>query len=245
MHPEAALGSPSPSRSRPAEQSILVVEDDPAMAEVLETSLAARGMAVSVESTGGGALDAAGLSEPDLVILDLGLPDMDGIEVCRQLRRWSANPILVLSADGAEDRKVAALDEGANDYVTKPFSMNELLARMRVALRHRALVAAIVDPTVIVLGDLTIDTGARTARIGGDALELTRKQFDLLVTLARNPGRVLTHHTLLDLAWGAGGGTTESLRVHVTHLRQKLGSGPERPQVLTSPGTGYSLSMPG
>jgi two-component system KDP operon response regulator KdpE len=242
VHPEAALGSRSPSRSDP---SILVVEDDPAMAEVLETSLSARGMAVSVQRTGGGALDAATLVEPDLVILDLGLPDIDGIEVCRQLRRWSANPILVLSADGAEDRKVAALDEGANDYVTKPFSMNELLARMRVALRHRALVAAVVDPAVLELGDLRVDTGARVARSSDGTLDLTRREFDLLAALARNPGRVLTHRTLLRLAWGEAGGSTESLRVHVTHLRRKLGTGPERPQVVTSPGTGYSLSLPG
>ena len=213
------------------------------MAEVLETALAARGMAVAVAPTAGGALEAAGVTEPDLVILDLGLPDMDGIEVCRRLRRWSANPILVLSADGAEDRKVAALDEGANDYVTKPFSMNELLARMRAALRHRALVSAIVDPAVLALGDLQVDSGARTARVAGERLELTRREFDLLATLARNPGRVLTHHTLLDLAWGPAGGSTESLRVHVTHLRQKLGSGAGRPQILTSPGTGYSLSL--
>jgi two-component system KDP operon response regulator KdpE len=224
---------------------VLVVEDDAALSDVLQTALVARGMTVSLASTGGAALDQAGAFEPDLVILDLGLPDMDGIEVCRQLRRWSANPILVLSADGAEDRKVAALDEGADDYVTKPFSMPELLARMRVALRHRELVGAVHDPAALEIGDLRIDTGARSVHAGTLELELTRKEFDLVAVLARNPGRVLTHGMLLERVWRGEGGSTESLRVHVTHLRKKLGTGPERPQIRTAPGTGYQLALPG
>jgi two-component system KDP operon response regulator KdpE len=213
------------------------------MAEVLDTALSARGMSVVVAPTGEAALASAGVREPDLVILDLGLPDMDGIEVCRELRRWTPNPVVVLSADGAEERMVAALDAGADDYVTKPFSMPELLARMRVAFRHRRVLASVVDPAVVTVGDLVVDTGARRAAAGGAVLELTRREFDLLAVLARNAGRVLTHRTLLEVAWGSDG-TTESLRVHVTHLRKKLGAGADRPVVLTDPGTGYRLALP-
>ena len=214
------------------------------MAEVLRTALEARGLDVAVSRTGGGGLDAARIAEPDLVILDLGLPDMDGIEVCRQLRRWSANPILVLSADGAEDRKVAALDEGADDYVTKPFSMSELLARMRVAFRHRRVAATVLDAGPIVVGDLVVDVAGRSVHVGEERLVLTRKEFALLALLARNPGKVITHATLIDQAWGSpSAGTTESLRVHVTHLRQKIGTGPDRPRILTDPGTGYRLAL--
>jgi two-component system KDP operon response regulator KdpE len=221
-----------------------VVEDEPAVADVVATALRARGHAVRVAVTGGSALDEASVSEPDLVILDLGLPDLDGIDVCRQLRRWSHNPIIVLSADGAEDRKVAALDEGADDYVTKPFSMPELLARMRVAFRHRQLVGAVLDPARFELGDLSIDTGARVATVDGRDLELTRMEFDVLALLARTPGRVFTHGTILEHVGGPRStGTTGSLRVHVTHLRRKLGDGPRRPQIETDPGVGYRLVL--
>jgi two-component system KDP operon response regulator KdpE len=224
---------------------ILLVEDDPAVAEVVETALRARGYRVTVAPTGTAGIEAGWRDAPDVVILDLGLPDVDGIEVCRALRTWYANPIIVLSADGAEDRKVAALDEGADDYVTKPFSMPELLARLRVALRHRRLVATVADPTVVAVGDLVLDPGGRQATVDGGPLELTRKEFDLLALLARQPGRVLTHGAILDHVWGAraDAGTT-SLRVHVTQLRRKLGEGPGRPRLLTEPGVGYRLVAP-
>ncbi len=244
MTPQQAVhGSPSPSPSET--YSILVVEDERAVAEVVSTALRTRGHDVRVAVTGASALDDAASAEPDLVILDLGLPDIDGIEVCRRLRRWLANPIIVLSADGAEDRKVAALDAGADDYVTKPFSMPELLARMRVAFRHRRLVHTAVDPARLELGDLVIDTGSRTAVAGGETLDLTRKEFDFLALLARNPGRVFTHGTIIEQLWGStAGGSTGSLRVHVTNLRRKLGEAPDRPQVLTDPGVGYRLVLP-
>jgi two-component system KDP operon response regulator KdpE len=224
---------------------ILLVEDDPAGAEIVAGALASRHYAVEVVQRGTDALVATAEQEPDIVILDLGLPDVDGIEVCRRLRAWFAHPIIVLSADGAEDRKVAALDEGADDYVTKPFSVPELLARLRVALRHRRLAAAVADSTVLTLGDLVIDTGAHEVLAGSERLDLTPKEFGLLELLARNPGRVLTHGALLGQVWGSGHGSrTASLRVHVTQLRKKLGVGPGRPRLLSEPGVGYRLVLP-
>jgi two-component system KDP operon response regulator KdpE len=182
------------------------------------------------------------LGEVDVVILDLGLPDIDGAEVCLRLRRWFRNPIVVLSADGDEDRKVAALEGGADDYVTKPFSMPELVARLGVALRHRAAVATAIDPVAVSIGDLRLDEGAHVATVGGVPLPLARKEFALLAILARNPGRVLTHHWLLSRVWGTSDpAKTETLRVHINQLRRKLGEGPQRPKVLTEPGVGYRL----
>src|SRR6202022_803680 len=141
--------------------------------------------------------------DPAVVILDLGLPDLDGIEVCRRMREWSQSPIIVVTADGAEDRKILALDEGADDYITKPFSMPELLARVRVAVRHRRALAAIVDHQYIEVGSLRIDVAGHTATIEGEELELRRKLFALLVVLARNAGSVMTHRTLVDQVWGS------------------------------------------
>ena len=192
------------------------------------------------------ALDLAFELEPDIVILDLGLPDIDGSDVCRHLRRWYRGPIVVLSADGDEDRKIEALDEGADDYVTKPFSMRELLARLRVALRHGAAVAQAADPTVISVGDLQVDREAHVATLAGAPLPLARKEFALLAELARHRGRVLTHKALLAQVWGtADPAKTETLRVHVNQLRRKLGDGPRRPQLLTAAGVGYRLVEPG
>ena len=223
-----------------------MVEDEPAVAEIVSTALAARGYRVEVSASGGDALRCASLDEPDIVILDLGLPDIDGVEVCRQLRRWFANPIIVLSADGAEDRKVAALDEGADDYVTKPFSMPELLARLRVAVRHRLMVGSTVDPAVLSAGDVVVDTGAYSVRVGGQVVAMTRRELGLLAALLRQPGRVLTHRVLLERVWRSSPATAslESLRVHVAQLRKKLGSGPERPRIVTEPGIGYRLLAP-
>jgi two-component system KDP operon response regulator KdpE len=224
--------------------SLLVVEDDRSLAAVVSTALDARGYRVTVARTGRAALELASLEEPDLVLLDLGLPDIDGIEVCRELRRWYRHPILVLSADGAEDRKIGALDEGADDYVTKPFSMPELFARVRVALRHRAAMAAVVDATVIDVGSLQIDTGAYTVTVDHEPVDLTPKEFALLVLLARNPSRVITHNTCFEHVWrDPEHATNEALRVHVAQLRKKLGDGPHTPRVVTEPGVGYRLVM--
>lgn len=237
--PAAAPRSSSSSPS--TDTSVLVVEDDDSVAEVIATALQRRGYAVEVAATAQQAHERVALREPDLVLLDLGLPDRDGLDLCGDLRGWFRNPIIVITADGDEDRKVAALDLGADDYVTKPFSMAELLARVRVGVRHRALLAAVVDAQDLVVGDVVVDTGAHAATAAGEELTLTRKEFGLLALLARNPGRLLSHRTILDQVWGPEGGTTESLRVHVTNLRKKLGDGADRPQIVTEPGVGYRL----
>jgi two-component system KDP operon response regulator KdpE len=224
---------------------MLVVEDEPAMAEIVASALRARGHHVDVVGTGQEALDHVSLHEVDVVILDLGLPDLDGAEVCRRLRRWFRNPILVLSADGDDQRKVGALEGGADDYVTKPFSMPELLARLAVALRHRDAVASAIDPARMRVGDLSVDEGAHVATLAGAPLPLARKEFALLAVLARNPGRVLTHDSLLTRVWGTTDrAKTETLRVHVNQLRRKLGDGPLRPKLVTEPGVGYRLVEP-
>jgi two-component system KDP operon response regulator KdpE len=225
--------------------TVLVVEDEPAVAEILATALRARGNVVEVAATGREALHLASVLEPDLVVLDLGLPDIDGVEVCAHLRRWFLNPIVVLSADGDEQRKIAALDGGADDYVTKPFSMPELLARVRVAMRHREAVSTALDPAGLVIGALHLDTAAHHATIVGVPLRLAPKEFALLAVLARNCGRVLTHSALLSHVWGSPDpAKTRALRGLVTQLRKQLGEGPDRPRILTDAGVGYRLLAP-
>jgi two-component system KDP operon response regulator KdpE len=226
------------------EASVLLVEDDRALAQVLELALSARGYSVVSVATGAGGLEAASVSLPDVVVLDLGLPDLDGIEVCRQLRRWYLNPIVVLSADGDEVRKITALDAGADDYVTKPFSMPEVLARVRVALRHRQAVAAVADDAVLRLGPLVIDTGAREVAVDGERIELARMEYELLLLLAHNAGKVLTHQALARRLWpGETADRSESLRWHIMRVRKKLGTGVGAPHLLTEPGVGYRLTV--
>jgi two-component system KDP operon response regulator KdpE len=224
---------------------VLVIEDEVAIAEVVARALVARGFTVRIALDGRSGLDATAFEEPDVVILDLGLPDIDGIDVCRRIRTWSQNPIIVLSADGAEDRKIAALDEGADDYVTKPFSMPELLARVRVAVRYRRLLARAIDSALLTLGDVVIDTGSRDVRVAGESIDLTRIEFDLLELFARNPGKVLTQRMIVDQVWEhPKASTAKSLRVHVLYLRRKLGEGARRVQIVTEPGVGYRLVLP-
>ncbi len=227
-----------------ADLDVLVVEDDPVVAEILAAALDAHGYRVRTATAGVEALDMAGVDVPDVVILDLGLPDLDGTDVCRRLRQLSGNPIIVLSADGTEERKIAALDAGADDYVTKPFSMPELLARLRVAERHRHVIAMVVDDRVLVVGDVMIDTAAHVVSVAGTTTPFTRNEFALLSVLARNAPKVLTHGAILDHVWGGRGGGTGSLRMHVLQLRRKLGTGPSRPRVVTVPGTGYRFVLP-
>jgi two-component system KDP operon response regulator KdpE len=226
---------------------LLVVEDEPAMATVITEAFVARGYGVRTVSSGAAAIASAAEQPPAVVVLDLGLPDMDGLDVCRRIRAWSEVPIIVLTADGAEDRKIAALDIGADDYVTKPFSMRELLARVRVALRHQT--GRGPDESVLTVGDLVLDVAHHVVTVAGVPVDLTPRQFDMLAVLARYPGRVLTHRLILAEVWGPeGAGHVEYLRVYARSLRQKLGEDPERPRLITEPGVGYRLvdrSAPG
>lgn len=227
-----------------ASETILLVEDDRSMTRIVSAALKARGYKVVPVASGKAALSAAARDNPAVVLLDLGLPDIDGIDVCRELRSWSSVPIIVVTADGADERKVTALDEGADDYVTKPFSTPELLARVRVALRHRRA-AGLVDRTVIDLGDLRIDLGRRQVWVAGREVDLAPKEFALLTLLARHAGRVLTHRAILEEVWGADAvRETQHLRVYAGMLRRKLGDDPAHPRLITEPGVGYRLVNP-
>jgi two-component system KDP operon response regulator KdpE len=222
-----------------------VVDDEPAITRALIAAFEARGYAVTAVGTGREALERIAGTPPAVVVLDLGLPDVDGIEVCRRVRAWSNVPIVVLTAEGAEHRKVAALDEGADDYVTKPFSMPELLARVRVALRHRRPGGPGLDESVLDVGDLRVDVAQRQVTVAGQPVELTPKEFGFLAALARYPGRVLTHRMILQMVWGPEyGEETQYLRVYAGQLRKKLRDDPAAPRLVTEPGVGYRLVDP-
>ena len=244
-----APGSSSPFPSTMADAPgavVLVVDDEPAIVRALRAALEARRYVVAVAATGQEAIEVAASRPLDAIILDLGLPDLDGVEVATRIRQWSEVPIIVLTVEGAEDRKVQALDEGADDYVTKPFSMPELLARVRVALRNRRRVDSDDPGAVLEVGDLRVDLAARQAWVDTEPIDLTPKEFALLAVLARHPGRVLTHRTLLQEVWGPAYGTeTQYLRVYASQLRKKLKDDPERPRLVTEPGVGYRLVASG
>ncbi len=225
---------------------VLVVDDEPGIQRALTSALEARGHHVMAATTGAEALAAATRRSPDVVILDLGLPDIDGIEVCRRLRQWSEVPIIVLTAEGSEHRKVEALDEGADDYVTKPFSTPELLARVRVALRHRrAPHSETEDEAVLTVGGLVVDIPGHRVIVDGRRVDLTPKEFAFLATLARHPGRVITQRMLLAEVWGPEyESETQYLRVYASQLRKKLGEDAQRPRLITEPGVGYRLVDP-
>ncbi len=226
---------------------ILVVDDDPSLLKALRIGLTARGEEVLTAHTGTEAIDQVALAAPDLVILDLGLPDMDGIEVCRRIRAFSTVPVVVLSAYGDEGRKVEALDGGADDFVTKPFGMAELEARLRVALRHAAARQAGGAETAqeLDVGDLHLDLVHRMASLGSEALQLTSKEFDLLAYLARHAGKVCTHHMILKDVWGPGYGIESNyVRVYTHRLRKKLGD-EDGSMLKTVPGIGYQLLAEG
>jgi two-component system KDP operon response regulator KdpE len=221
---------------------ILIVDDEPAILATMAPLLRARGYTVATATNGYGAIDAVARTPPDLVILDLGLPDLDGVEVCRRLREGRNLPIVVLSARDAERDKVAALDAGADDYVTKPFGSEELLARIRAALRRSETTPA--GAGILVRGDLTIDIDRRRVTRGDDEIRLTPKELELLLFLAQRPGRVLTHRTILTAIWGAQAvDQPEHLRVLVNALRRKIEEDPARPRyVLTDPWIGYRFA---
>jgi two-component system KDP operon response regulator KdpE len=220
---------------------ILIVDDEPAILATMAPLLRARGYEVATATSGYAALEAVDRQAPQLVILDLGLPDLDGIDVCRRLREGRSMPILVLSARGGEQDKVAALDGGADDYVTKPFGAEELLARIRVALRRTDHAA---PAGIIRRGDLTIDVDRRRVARGGEDLRLTPKELDLLLVLAQHPGRVLTHRAILKAVWGPNAvNQPEHLRVLVNALRRKLERDPAQPQYIrTEPWVGYRFA---
>jgi len=221
---------------------ILVVDDEPGIVRAVQANLSAHGFQVDTAGTGSAAIESYGLRRPDVIILDLGLPDMDGTDVIRHVRATSSTPIVVLSVRGAEREKVGALDLGADDYLTKPFGIDELLARVRVALRHAAGANAGAD-AVFRSGDLEVDVASRTVRQAGEDIHLTPTEYDLLRALAAHPGRLLTDRMLLQAVWGPQyGDEAHYLHVYVARLRKKIEPDPQQPRyLLTEPGVGYRL----
>jgi two-component system KDP operon response regulator KdpE len=223
-------------------QRVLVVDDEPQFLRALQTNLRGAGYDVTTATTAEEALSTAALKPPEAIILDLLLPDRRGTDVCRELRRWTDAPIILVSAVGDEAEKIAALDAGADDYVTKPFAIGELLARLRAVLRR---VGSATEPT-LEIGELRLDLDKRSVSIRGEAVHLTPHEFELLRLLARNEGKLLTHKTILREVWGPAYQMESSyLHVYVSQLRRKLEPDPARPRyILTEPGAGYRLVNP-
>lgn len=222
---------------------ILVVDDERPIRRFLRTALTAEGYEVEEATTGEEAINHIVQSTPDLLILDLGLPDITGLEVTRRLREWTSLPIIILSVQDQEADKIAALDVGADDYLTKPFGIGELLARMRVALRHQ--LQTLSNDPIFRTGDLEVDLGRRKVKMAGYDLPLTPTEYDLLKVLVHHAGKVLTHNQLLREVRG-GGYSDEShlLRVHMSNLRRKIEPDPNRPQyIITESGVGYRLLL--
>ena len=226
----------------PNRPTVLVIEDETAIRRFLRAGLESQGYRLLEATNGQDGIAHTSMHSPDLLLLDLGLPDLDGFEVVRRIREWSQVPILVLSAREKEGDKIRALDSGADDYVTKPFAMGELLARMRAALRRRAREGAGDEPTAE-FGELRLDFALRRVTLAGEEVKLTPTEYRLLTALAKRPGRVLTHDQLLREVWGPTQVTQHHyLRVYMAQLRQKLEEIPARPRyLLTEPGVGYRL----
>jgi two-component system KDP operon response regulator KdpE len=227
-----------------SKKRILVVDDEQQITMVMRSGLTKHGFDVRVASEGESALELFELWTPDLVITDLSMPNMDGLEVCRRLRAVSKVPIIVLSVKGDEAVKIEALDAGADDYVTKPFAMGEFLARVRAGLRRSPEVRE--QETILEEADFRIDLQTRQVQVCGKEIHLTPKEFDVLVYLMRNAGKVLTHHTVLGAVWGGNSvDQAEYLRVFILRLRKKIEEDPARPRyILTEPGAGYRLVEP-
>ncbi|MCX6320262.1 MAG: response regulator [Bacteroidia bacterium] len=219
-------------------ETILIIDDEVQIRRLLEITLSSSGYKISEAATGKDGLIAAATHHPALIILDLGLPDSDGIEILKKLREWYQKPIIILSARNSEEDIVHALDNGANDYLTKPFRTGELLARIRVAIRQNL---GADDNPILTFGSLSIDLANHTARKNGEILKLTSTEFSLLALLAKNSGRVMTHQNILKEIWGFGYvGQTQYLRVFVAQLRKKIEDDPAKPQLLiTESGIGY------
>ncbi len=220
---------------------VLVVDDEPAIQRFLLTALTAEGYSVFAATNGNDALAQVAAHRPDLIVLDLGLPDMDGSQVTHRVREWSSAPIIILSVRGQEADKIEALDAGADDYLTKPFSVGELLARMRVALR-RATPSTTGEP--FVSGELSVDLAKRAVTLAGREVRLTPTEYDILRVLVSHAGRVLTHDQILREVWGAGyEQEAHMLRVNVSNLRRKIEADASRPRhIVTEPGVGYRLT---
>jgi two-component system, OmpR family, KDP operon response regulator KdpE len=225
---------------------ILVAEDEPQMGRLLQAGLSARGYEVTIATDGQQVLELVMNWQPDVLLLDLGLPLVDGLEVCRQVRSWSQLPIIVLTVRDTEDEKVAALDLGADDYLTKPFSMKELLARIRVTLRHAARTLELEEPTLR-FGELQIDRAHRVVAVRDQKIHLTPTEYDLLCVLATHIGKVLTHRMLLRAVWGAAyEQDVPTLRVFITQLRHKIEPDPAHPiYIRTEPAIGYRFDPDG
>lgn len=217
---------------------ILVVDDERPIRRFLRTSLAAHGFEIHEAASGEEALVMAANTRPDLIILDLGLPDIDGIEVTRRLREWTQIPIIILSVKEQESDKINALDAGADDYLTKPFGVGELTARIRVAMRHAAPVE---NQPVFQVDDLVVDQVRRRVTVGGAEVSLTPTEYDLLKLLIKHAGKVITHHQILDQVWGSAYADQSHLvRVNISNLRHKIEADPTQPRfVITEPGVGY------
>jgi two-component system KDP operon response regulator KdpE len=229
--------------SEPEGASILLIEDEPQIRRFLRASLGAQGYRLVEAVTGEDGLLQAATRQPDLVLLDLGLPDLDGVDVIRRLREWASIPIIVLSARGQERDKIAALDAGADDYVSKPFAVGELFARLRVALRHSASSREPPESTFTV-GDLQVDLAKRRVQVSEREVHLTPIEYKLLTTLVRHAGKVMTHEQLLREVWGPPyAGQAHYIRVFMAQLRRKLEVDSARPRyLLTEPGVGYRLA---
>ncbi|MBI5953897.1 MAG: response regulator transcription factor [Chloroflexi bacterium] len=221
-------------------QRILVVDDEAPIRRYLRAALSGHGFVIYEAANGQEALNAVIADRPDIIILDLGLPDIDGIEVTRRLREWSQIPIIILSVREAEQDKIAALDAGADDYLTKPFGTGELMARMRVALRR---LASSPDEPILQVGELQMDLSRRMVTVRGDEISLTPTEYDILRLLMQNAGKVITHHHLLRQVWGtAYESEMHILRVNISNLRRKIEPDPARPTYIhTEPGVGYRL----
>ena len=224
--------------------TVLVIDDEPQIRRAVRRALATLPAETLEAETGASGVDIAAAMRPDAIILDLGLPDMTGLAVCEEIRRWSRVPLLVLSARHAEAEKVALLNAGADDYVTKPFGMEELAARVRAQLRRAQSEGIAWAERVVTVGSLTIDLGARTVVRGGALVRLTRIEWDLLRAFIANRGRTLTHQQLFDAVWRRGYGDARSyLRVHITNLRRKIETNPAAPElIITESGVGYRFA---
>lgn len=229
----------SPDGAPERTQRVLVIDDEEQIRRALKSVLSARHYEVDLAETAERGLELTAEHTPDIIVLDLSLPDMSGLEACRRLREWYRGPILILSVRNADDDKITALDLGADDYLTKPFSTGELLARLRALLRRTQGVDS--SMTEIHTGDLCVDFAKRLVTVKGEPVHLTRIEFDILAQLARNAGRVVTSRMLLDTVWGPEYvGDTQTLRVHVSHLRRKIESpGDVSRYILTEPGVGF------